>query len=78
MNAQQGLQSELHRKRKAGRKAFSGRSVSAPQQPSPLGTTTSTPSRVKSEMVESLMPGSSTGCAQPVSSATRWNRMRRC
>ena len=45
--------------------------TSAPQQPSPFGSTTSMPRRVSRRIVASLMPGSSTGWAQPVSMATR-------
>ena len=49
--------------------------TSAPQQASPFGTTTSTPRRVSSEIAASLIPGSSTGCAQPVRMATRFSRL---
>ncbi len=45
--------------------------VSAPQQPTSGAITTSTPMRVSSRMVASLMEGASVRWAQPVSSATR-------
>ena len=45
--------------------------VSAPQQPAPAAITTSQPCRVSSRIVAALIRGSSTRCAQPVSSATR-------
>ena len=45
--------------------------VSAPQQPAPSATTTSTPRRVSRRMVAALIPGASTCWAQPASRATR-------
>ena len=45
--------------------------VSEPQQASSPETTTSKPSRVSRRIVAALMPGSSTLCTQPISSATR-------
>ena len=52
-------------------KAIANPSLSAPQQPSPAGTTTSTPTRVSRRMVASLISGRSTRCAQPPSRITR-------
>ena len=63
--------------RRAASSAASSRPIwctSEPQQVSPLGTTTSTPTRVSSRIAASLMPGSSTDCAQPVRIATRPRR----
>ena len=51
--------------------------ASPPQQPCAAGTTTSTPFRASTSMVAVLMSGSSTRCAQPVSSATRARRSPR-
>ena len=48
--------------------------VSAPQQPTPLGITTSQPWRRSRRIVASLMSVFSAFCAQPVSSATRRRR----
>ena len=53
-----------------------------PRQPAaaalrPAGTTTSTPLRASTSIVAVLMSGSSTCCAQPVSSATRARRSPR-
>src|SRR5438105_3662381 len=45
--------------------------TSAPQQPSPAVSTTSTPCRLSSRIAASLISGASTGWAQPLSSATR-------
>ena len=67
--------------RRAASRAACSRPIwwtSEPQQPSPLGTTTSMPSRVSSRIAASLMPGSSTDCAQPVRIATRPRRVPGC
>ncbi len=48
--------------------------ASAPQQAWPGGITTSTPFAASTWRVARLMPGASTCCAQPASSATRARR----